>query len=53
MKYTHEVIRTSDGALCSEHRTEAAAIKAAARLQAMSRGKLPAGAFTVRAIVKV
>lgn len=50
MKYTHKVTR--DGEICSQHRSEAGAIKAAARLQAMSRGKLPVGTFKVEPIAK-
>lgn len=46
-KYTHRVV-TPTGARCSDHRTEAAALKAARRLQGM--GTKPAGFFRVEVI---
>lgn len=47
-KYTHRVV-SPDG-LCSEHKSEAAAKKAAARYQKM--GTRPAGYFRVEPITK-
>jgi len=52
-KQTHQVVDTRHGNICSRHISEAHAIKAAGRLQAMSNGKLPVGTFKVKAIDKV
>ncbi len=46
-KYTHRVVDPA-GSLCSQHYSEAAALKAARRLQGM--GTKPAGFFRVEVI---
>lgn len=46
-RYTHRVVRVSDGALCGEHTSVGLARKRRGRLVAMSNGKMTANDFRI------